>query len=445
MRGGVGAAADRGEVAGSGELSVDTVVAVAQVALGFMVGALGACLILLARDLDVARTCLSWLSAGFGVALLVAGPVGPPLLARGRQRVLQVSAAVLGAGAVALALAPGLIVAQLGALLLGAGGAGIVLATPALLTGPAAARRLSRVSAVASMAGALAPLALSATDLLPGSGRLALLLPVPLLGWLCANPRIQLPEAGPPAGPLPGQRVPSEQIPAEHTPGAQTLGAQTLGERAPGRPVPGERVPADQIPGEQVLDERVLDERVRGWRVLARWAAMVLAVTAEFAFAVWAAARLQDSGLTVAAAAAAAAAFPLGMAVGRFGATWLLDRVPVVPPSAALVLAGTVVLIAPAGPVLCTGALALAGLGIAALYPVTLARLMHEPGLAGSHAAALGATASGTAIVAGPLVIGLVSAATSLRTAFLIMVPLLLGLLALSRDGTRRSRRTRGA
>src|SRR5690242_7121280 len=84
--------------------SVEAAVSVAQLALGFLIGALGACLILLARDLDVPRTRLGWLSAGFGAALLVAGPTGPRLLARGGGRVLRGSAAVLAAGAVALAV-----------------------------------------------------------------------------------------------------------------------------------------------------------------------------------------------------------------------------------------------------------------------------------------------------------------------------------------------------
>jgi MFS family permease len=393
-----------GRVAGDGvrvrrgELTADAAVAVAQVALGFLIGALGACLILLARDLDVARTRLAWLSAGFGVALLVAGPAGPALLAGGGRRVLRASAATLGVGAAALALAPGLLVAEAGALLLGAGGAGIVLATAALLTGPSAARRLSRVNAVASLCGAGAPLALSAVDLLPGSGRLALLLPVPLLAWLATTRRTRPVTAGPA--------------------GAERVGvARAAAGRAEARPEAGR-------PGAG---------RVEAGRVLARWAAVVLAVMAEFAFVVWGASRLQDSGLSVSGAAAAAAAFPLGMAGGRFAAAHLVERLPVVPFSVLLVLAATAVLVSPAGPAPCTVALATAGLGIAALYPVTLAGLMHEPGLAAPHGAALGATASGTAVVAGPLLVSQVASATTLRAAFVVVVPLLLGLLALRR------------
>ena len=158
---------------------------------------------------------------------------------------------------------------------------------------------------------------------------------------------------------------------------------------------------------------------------------MVLAVAAEFAFAVWSAARLQDGGLSVSSAAAAAAAFPLGMATGRLAAPPLLDRLPVVPLSALLVLVAAAVLATPAGPVLCTGALALAGLGIAVLYPVTLSELMQQPGLADTHAAALGATASGIAILAGPLLFGAAAAVVTLPTAFLILLPLMPALLLL--------------
>jgi MFS family permease len=366
--------------------SDDVAVGVAESALGFLIAAMGACLVLLARDLDVARTQLSWLSAGFGVALLAAGPAGPALLRRGAHLVLRGSSTVLATGSTALALAPDLLLAQAGALLLGAGAAGIVLAGPALLTGPEAARRLSVANAIASLAGILGPLALSGTDLLPGSGRLALLLVVPPLVWVVVRSRHDT--AGEPHRAAVG---------------------------SPPRPLPSPWRRAQARP------------------VVLRWLAMVLSVTAEFAFAVWGAARLQDAGLPVGSAVAGAAAFPLGMATGRLAGARLLGRIPVVPISVLLVLLGVGVLAAPAPAALCVAALAIAGLGIAVLYPVTLARLMHTTGLGDSRAAALGATASGTAILGGPLMIGALAAAGSLRAAFLGVIPLMLLLLALHR------------
>jgi hypothetical protein len=509
------------------------VVALAQSALGFVVGSFGACLILLARDLGVARTDVAWLPAGWGAALLVAGPVGPRLLARGGGVVLRASAAVLAAGTAMVALSPALRPAQVGAVLLGTGGAGIVLATPALLGGPAAAHRLSRVNALASLAGAAAPLLLSVADLLPGSGRLALLLPVPLLARVAtrraprplptrtpaaapapAAPPTRQPAAPPAAPAAPAGRPVSAALaraaarpPQPHaarsgairsgstatggraagdgatgnattrggttgnamvgdattgdattgnattgnaTTGNATTGNATTGNATTGNATTGNATTGNATTGDGTTRDATVGDGAAaggGWGsrrrrmaaagVLAAWSAVVLAVTAEFAFGVWAAARLQDSGLAVPAAAAGAAAYPLGMAAGRFAAGRLLGRVPAVAVSTGLVLTAAVALASPAGPVACVAALALAGLGIAALYPVTLAALMHRPGLAGPRAAALGATASGTAVLAGPLLVNAVAGMATLRTAFLAVIPLQLALLALHRGRTR--------
>ncbi len=159
-------------------------VGVALAAVGFVLGSLGPCLILLARDFGVPRGELAWLSSGFGVSLIAAGLAGPWLLGLGPARLLRVSAAVLAAGIALLSVAPSLLVAQAGALLLGVGGAGIVLANPVLLAGPGAARRLTAVNAAASVAAVSSPLLMGALDALAGNGRLALLVPVAPLLWL---------------------------------------------------------------------------------------------------------------------------------------------------------------------------------------------------------------------------------------------------------------------
>jgi MFS family permease len=78
-----------------------------------------------------------------------------------------------------------------------------------------------------------------------------------------------------------------------------------------------------------------------------------------------------------------------------------------------------------------TAGLGVAGLGIAMLYPVTLARLVATPGLAERHSASLGAFASGTAILAAPALLATLSGVASLRIAFLLPIPLLALLVAL--------------
>lgn len=356
--------------------SPDVLIGTAMVGIGYLLGSLGPCVVLLARDLDVARGELTWLSSGFGAALLVAGAAGPLYLRLGLARALRASAALLATGLVLLALAHSLFIAQAGAFLAGAGGAALVLICPAALAGPRVIARLTRVNAAASVASVGAPLFIAALDELAGHGRLALLVPLPGLLWVVL--RSDALHAAPPA--------PS----ADSTANTRT-----------------------------------------GARVAAAWSAIVLAVSAEFAFLVWGAARLQDGGLDAAAASGWAAAFPIGMAAGRVIAPRLFGNLPLFAIGVSLGTAGALGVAASSGVAVATGALFLAGLGIAVLYPMTLGALVATPGLGRSAAAALGCAASGTAVVAGPILLDALADRTGLRTAFLAIVPLFLVLVAL--------------
>jgi hypothetical protein len=335
-------------------------------AVGFTINSLGACLVLLARDLDRPPEELVWLSSSFGVGLLLVGAVGPVILRRGPRPVLQAAAFIAAAGAALLATGPTAVLAATGALLLGTGAAGLVMVTPALLRGPAVGERLSKVNAVSSVCGVLGPLSVGVLDSHLGTGRLALLLAVPpllVLGALAAR------AAGPQAAPDPPTVRPA------------------------------------------------------GPRIAAAWIAVVLGVAIEFCFTIWAAARLQDAGLDAGPAAAAAVAFLLGMAAGRYGAPWLITRgVPVVPIGCAVVVAGTLAVAVPDAPVPVVAGLAVAGLGAAAFYPVTLARLVQVPGMSVARGPAFGALASGTAVLVAPVVLAAVGTALDLRAAYLIAV-----------------------
>ncbi len=350
-------------------MSVTVVMRVAPgpAAVGFTINSLGACLVLLARDLDRPAEELVWLSSSFGVGLLLIGAAGPLLLRGGPRPLLRGAALVAAAGATLLGTAPTAILAAAGALLLGTGAAGLVMVTPALLRGPAVGARLSQVNAVSSVCGILGPLSVGLLDERLGSGRLALLLAVPPLLALAAAARWA-------AGP-----------------------AQSVPAPAASRPVPR--------------------------RVAVAWTAVVLAVAIEFCFTIWAAARLQDAGLSAGQAGAAAVAFMLGMAAGRYGAPWLIGRgFPVVPVGCAVVVAGTLAVAVPNAPVPVVAGLAVAGLGTAAFYPVTLARLVQVPGLSHVRGPAFGALASGTAILVAPVVLAAIGAALDLRAAYLLAV-----------------------
>ncbi|SCG73337.1 MFS transporter [Micromonospora inositola] len=344
----------------------------AQAALGFVLTSLGACIALLARDLHMPAERVAGLSATFGVGLVVVAAAGPSLLRRGPHLTLRGGALLTATGSALLAVAPTLLIAIGGALLLGIGGAAIVLVTPALLAGPDTAVRLTRVNAASSTAAVIAPAAIGAVEIIGANGRLALLATVaPLLMLATIRPA--------------------------------ATEAQTSTTTA--RPALGQ--------------------------IARHWSSVVLAVAVEFCFTIWAVARLHDTGVSTATAALLGSSFPAGMAVGRLLGPPLLTRLPVIPVGGALVAASTLAIAATHHAAVVTGALTLAGIGVATLYPVTLATLVATPDLAPHHAASLGALASGVAILTAPAALAALSSNVGLRTAFLITIPLLVALLAL--------------
>ncbi|MEV0200982.1 hypothetical protein AB0H81_31750, partial [Nonomuraea sp. NPDC050691] len=298
--------------------------------------------------------------------------------------------------------------------------------------------RLARANAAASVSALLGPLAIGALDALAVNGRLALLLAVPPLLFLAADtwrgapadedapgeanahgqPADHLPEAHGAGSP----RQPHEHQDRTHQPrGLQDSAHQPRGRRAGGggRPASGR------------------------WRVAARWAAIVVGVSMEFCFTIWATARLQATGLPAGAAAATATAFLVGMAAGRLVAPRLIARdLPVVPWGCGVAGAGTLAVALTDAPLPVAAGLVVAGVGIAPFYPVTLARLMQAPGLAAARSAAYGALASGTAILAAPALLAALGAALDLRTAYLVTVlPLAAVLAAATLPAWRRRRR----
>jgi hypothetical protein len=81
-------------------------------------------------------------------------------------------------------------------------------------------------------------------------------------------------------------------------------------------------------------------------------------------------------------------------------------------------------------------ALAGAGLGIAPLFPLMLARFMETPGLGARRGASLGTLASGTAVLGAPVLLDAVAGHSSLRAGFLVAVAALLVLVLLSSPRT---------
>jgi fucose permease len=133
-------------------------------------------------------------------------------------------------------------------------------------------------------------------------------------------------------------------------------------------------------------------------------------------------------------APAVAALFLVGMAVGRSLAVPITRRMP-----DAKILMLVCIVVAAAGfmifwsaPVLPLAAvgLAIAGLGVALLYPTTVSRTIAAWPHAPDRAAARAALASGVAIGGAPFVLARLADLTGLRAAYLVVPVLLVALAA---------------
>jgi MFS family permease len=383
-------------------------IGIALSAMGFVLAGLGACVAILARDLDEPPSRLALLSSGFAVGLLLVAVIGPRMLRRWQMpTVLALGSVVCALGAVLIAVAPAYAVVIAGGLLVGLGGALLVLVAPLMLNGPTAAARLSRVNAVASATGILAPLAIGTLDGLGPSGRLAMLAAAPPLLLLAALMRHRPTRATTPPPEAEDERPAAVPVLIDSAP-AVGLGRKW---RRVGR-----RVAVDVGVG---------------------WLRVVLAVSVEFCFVVWAVARLVATGVPTATAALLGSAFPIGMAVGRaIGPIRWRGWSPVFP-SGALAACGTLVVSLFDAPALVALGLVVAGLGVAPLYPVTLASLVATPGISSARLAAVGAMASGTAILVAPALLAVLARVVDLRTAYLVTLPLIAVLFLLSRRSDR--------
>jgi hypothetical protein len=357
--------------------------------LGYLLNGLGTVLPELRDELALSRAEVALYPSGFALGLLAVGSIGDRLAHLLGRWALPAVLAVLGGGALLLAAghrAP----SGGGALLLGLGGAGLVQLVPAGLRaehGQHAAVAIGEANAVSSTASALAPLLIGAAI---GTG----------VGWR--------------AGYL---AVPLAAVVAIGTAAARTATATTSS------PWPDPR--RDLGAGERGLD------RSRSREFTRRWVDVLLAVAVEFCLVFWAADYLRtERGLAPGLAAATAGLLLLGMATGRAASAAALRLVPVAAGLVALVAsvatAGFALLWAVKDPTVAAGGLFLAGLGIALLYPVSLAEALAAWPANPSRAAARCALASGIAIGAAPLLLGALADLAGLRAA-LLLVPALLG------------------
>jgi len=354
---------------------------------GFCLNLLGPITPFLKADLKLSYAASSLHFTAFAVGILLVG-LGGHLATRrlGRGRSLWTGAFGLSLGAVLLMLGRSPCVTITAAFLMGLLGSLILVIVPSALSDRHGALRtvaFSEANVVASCVATTAPLLVGWSVRAFGSWRPALCMAV-------------------------------------LTPVLLHFGFRTAGlSEAPS-------APAQALPRQDSLP----------FRFWVHWLAIVFAVSAEFCMISWSADYLEKAqGMPKGDAALALSLFLAAMIIGRLTGSRLVQFHSAARLVAASILAaGTgFAMFWLAGSVqLALSGLFLTGLGIASLYPLILALAM---GAAGDHtvlASARATLASGTAILALPLLLGRLADSVGIRQAFLVVALLLLGVLLIT-------------
>jgi len=348
----------------------------------FWLYAFGPALALLRAELGFSYTLLGVYSALWSVGAALVG-MSFAVIARRLRRaaLLWCSAAAAIAGAALFAATHAVALTLLGSVVLGFAGTTLLTCTQAILSdrhGERRDRALTEANVGAAACAVLAPLLLGLLQGTPAGWRAAMGLPVVVLAGLYLRYR-RLPLAPPAAG----------------------------------RPDSGRaRLP------------------------LSCWllASLVAAgVAAEFCLVYFGAELLTVTGLRTDQAATAMSGFYLGILGGRGGAAWLTRRagraVVLLWASLAITAAGFLLFWLAGQPVLAIAGLFVCGLGVANLYPLSLALTLAAAPGDGDTANARTQLLAGVLVVAAPYLLGSLADHVGLHVAFTI-VPVLIGVCA---------------
>jgi MFS family permease len=349
----------------------------------FWLYAFGPALALLRAELHFSYAVLGTYSALWAAGAALAGMTFAGLARRlSRTTLLWYPAGVATAGAGLFAVSRSVVFTMLGAVLLGFAGTVLLTCTQAILSdrhGERRDRALTEANVGAAACAVLAPLLLGLLQATP-------------VGWRAAM--------GPPAVLFAGLYLRYRH--------------QLLGPARTARPVGGRaRLP------------------LFCW-LLATMVAVGIAV--EFCVVYFGAELLTTDGLRTGQAATAISGFYLGILCGRLGAAWLTRRagraVPLLYASLAVTTAGFLLFWLAALPVLAITGLFVCGLGVANLYPLSLAlALAAAPGnddAANARTQLLG----GVLVIVAPYLLGSLADHLGLHAAF-TMEPVLIGVCAL--------------
>lgn len=345
---------------------------------GFLLYALGPALPALRESLDISRAAVSLHTTLIATGAILVGIFGERIIVRlGRRTSFWTAAAGISTGAVVLASGRQIGITLASALLFGFGGALCVTLVQSTLAdhhGALGAAAIVEANALAVALGAAAPFVVAVAILAGGDWRVVF-----YAGALLAIPAI-----------------------------AFVYRSVTFPRAPEVRADEAKRLPP------------------RYWLF---WSAILVFVAVEFCIAFWATDYLEtERGFGESAAAASASLLLVGMTAGRVAGSPLAKRFrtqPLLFVAVAVAAAGFLVFWLVDSPAATLAGLAVTGLGIALLYPLTLALAIEASGGRTDAASARAAFAAGIAIAVAPFALGVVADEAGLVAAYAI-VPLLL-------------------
>jgi MFS family permease len=353
----------------------------------------GPALALLRDELHFSYTLMGVYTAAWSAGTVITGLTFPRLARRFARATLLWGAALLAAGGSALfTLGSGVAATLAGGVVLGLGGTILLATLQSILSerhGPRRDRALTEANIGAAACAVLAPLALGALAPGPGGWRLAFALPV--VGFVALYLRYR-----------------RQPLPAPPT------------RRDAGR---GGRLP------------------LACW-LLASLAAMSMAV--EFCVVYFGAEQLKSTGLSTAAAVAAMSAHYLGLLLGRIGGAIATRRpgraVPLLQASLLLTAVGFLLFWRAGLPAAAVVGVFVAGVGVANLYPLSVALSLEVAPGREDRANSLSQLLGGILVISAPYLLGTLADRFGLTAAFTIEPVLIALCLVLLIAGVRAHR-----
>ncbi len=162
----------------------------------------------------------------------------------------------------------------------------------------------------------------------------------------------------------------------------------------------------------------------------AYWLGIVLVVSVEFCMISWSGDYLEHGlGMIKASAAQAISIFMVSMILGRWATSRLVQQFSsrlLVSTAILLALIGFILFWLTPSPIVAMVGLFITGLGVAGLYPLTLSMAISAGGEATVQAGARATLASGTAVLALPLLLGRLADFVGIHMAYSLVIVLLL-------------------